>query len=134
MQSSTHAFGHYHDVISISCTIHRQLFSNFSPFCSPFKQKEKQWKMKGHTMAQWLSLNQNNRSVLACWYSVLGEKTGPILLPLVGLMADREASRQTNYRCGSQFLNSLQVKLFGLLISLQCYYSIATAFQSIFVK
>ena len=45
-------------------------------------------------MAQWINLNQNNRSMLAYQYSVLGEKTGPILLHLVGLMAGRQASRR----------------------------------------
>ena len=44
-------------------------------------------------MAKWINLNQNNRSVLAHQYSVLGEKTGPILLSLVGLMAGREAGQ-----------------------------------------
>ena len=38
----------------------------------------------------WINLNQNNRSVLVCRYSVLWEKTGPILLLLVSLMVDRQ--------------------------------------------
>ena len=46
-------------------------------------------KDEGLTMAQWINLNQNNRSVLAHRYSVLWEKTGPILLPLVCLTAGR---------------------------------------------
>ena len=45
-------------------------------------------------MAQWINLGRNNRSVLAHHYSVLGEKSGPILLPLVGLTAGREGGRQ----------------------------------------
>ena len=49
-------------------------------------------------MAQWINLNQNNRSMLAYQYSVLGEKTGPILLHLVGLMAGRQASRRNVVR------------------------------------
>ena len=36
-------------------------------------------------MVQWINLNGNNSSLLAHQYSVLGEKTSPILLPLVGL-------------------------------------------------
>ena len=44
-------------------------------------------------MAQWINLKMNNRSVLVHQYSVLGEKTGPILLLLVGLMAGREGGR-----------------------------------------
>ena len=42
-------------------------------------------------MVQWINLNQNSRSVLVHQYSVLGEKIDPILLPLVGLIAGREA-------------------------------------------
>ena len=38
-------------------------------------------------MAQWINLNRNNRSVLAHRYSALREKTGPMLLRLVGLTA-----------------------------------------------
>ena len=55
-------------------------------------------------MVLWINLNWNNRSMLAQRYSALGEKTGPILLPLVGPMAGRQA-------------NSLLVKLFRFLTS-----------------
>ena len=82
-------------------------------------------------MAQWINLNRNNRSVLASRYSVLREKIGPILSPLVGLTTGREAGKQNT--CGFRnFKTSLQVKLFGLLfclISLQFYCSIRTAFS-----
>ena len=44
-------------------------------------------------MAQWINLNQNNRSMLTHQHSVLGEKTGPILVLLVGCMAGREGGR-----------------------------------------
>ena len=71
--------------------IHQHFFSNFLPFHSPVKEKEKQGRMKGLTTAQWKNFNRNNRSVLARWYSVLREKIGLILLPLVGLMAGRPA-------------------------------------------
>ena len=51
-------------------------------------------------MAQWINLNGNNRSILACQYSVFGIKTGCILQLLVGLMvgrqADSYAGRQTD--------------------------------------
>ena len=77
------------DVISVSHTTHRHLFSNFSPFHSPIKEKGKQGRKKGLTMAQCINLNRNNRSVLACWYSVLWEKIGPVLSPLVGLTTGR---------------------------------------------
>ena len=71
MQSSTRAFGHQRDVISISCTIHRHLFSDFSPFYSPVKEKGKQGRMKVLTMAQCIYLNRDNRYVLVCHYYVL---------------------------------------------------------------
>ena len=60
--------------------------------------------MKGLTKVQWINLNQNNRSVLTHQYSVLWEKTGPILPSLVNLTAGREAGPQT--KCGwvSKFL------------------------------
>ena len=80
--------------MSVRRTIHQHLFSNFSPFRLPVKEKGKQWRMKGLTMAQWINLNRNNRSVLAHPHFVLGEKTGPILLPLVGFMTGRQAGRQ----------------------------------------
>ena len=57
-------------VINISCTIHWHLFSDVSPFHSPAKEKGKQWRMmKGLIMAQWINLNLNIRSVLACRYT-----------------------------------------------------------------
>ena len=77
--------------------------------------------MKGLTMAQWINLNQNDIPVLACWYSVLWEKTGLILLPLVDLTAGRPADKiQMDFEI---LKSSLQVKLFGLNITvmlLQC--------------
>ena len=81
--------------ISISHTIHRHLFSDFSPFRSPVKEKGKQGRMKGLTMAQWINLNWNNRCVSELIFCIL-RKTGPILLPLVGLAAGREAGRQAD--------------------------------------
>ena len=59
--------------ISINRTIHQHLFSDFSPFHSSVKEKGKQGKMKGLTMAQWINLNRNNRSVLALQYFVIWE-------------------------------------------------------------
>ena len=66
--------------------------------------------MKGFTKVQWINLNWNNRSVLASRYSVVGEKTSPILLPLVGLTAGgkreagRPAGQQTKCRWVLKFL------------------------------
>ena len=79
-----------------SSTSFHQLFT----FCSPAKEKEKQGRMKELTMAQWRNLDQNNRSVLARWYSVLWEKTGHILLPLDSLTAGREESMVDEIQMG----------------------------------
>ena len=134
MQSTIHVFGHQCDVISISHTIYRHLISNFSPFCSPVKEKGKQWRIKGLTMEQWINLNQNNRSVLAHQYSVLWEKTSPILLLVVVLMAQRLTGRLAdNILVGFKIFKVLyQLNYSGFY--LQCYYSIRTAFQSAFVN
>ena len=50
--------------------------------------------------------------------SVLWEKTGSILPPLVGLMAGRQAGWQMKYGGFQNFLNALQVILFRLLFCL----------------
>ena len=71
--------------LSINHTIHQHLFSNISPFHSLIKEKGKPWRMKGLTMVQYINFNQNNRSVLAFWYSVLWEKVYAILPQLVDL-------------------------------------------------
>ena len=89
-----------HGIISISPTIHRHLFSDFSPFHLPVKEKEKQWRMKGLTMAQWIHLNQNNRSVLACRLFCVLRINWPYpttasgsYRSLVGLTAGRQADK-----------------------------------------
>ena len=122
--------------ISISHTIYWHLFRDFSPLHSPVKEKGKQGKMKGLTMVQGININWNNKSVLTHWYSVLWEKTGPIILLYASGAYGRQAGRQ-NTGGFWNFKNSLQVKLFRLLfclLSLQYCYSISTAFQSTFVK
>ena len=112
----------------------------FSPFCSPVKEKGKQGRMKGLTMAQWINTNQNNRSLLAHQHSVLWEKTGFILLPLVGLSSgscSREAGQQTKYGGFWFFKIVYRLNYSGFLfclLSLLCYYSNRTAFQSAFFK
>ena len=58
--------------------------------------------MKGLTRAQWINLNRNNRSVLVNRYSVLQEKIGPILPPLVGLTTGREGGREAGRQAGRQ--------------------------------
>ena len=49
-------------------------------------------------MAQWVNLNENNRSVIPHRYSALSDKAGLMFLPLVGLTAGRLAGWQT--KCG----------------------------------
>ena len=82
---------HQSDVMSISPIIHWHLFSDFSSFHSPVKEINKQRRIMGLPMAQWINRNRKNRSVLSHWYSV--RKTGPILLLLVDLIAGREADK-----------------------------------------
>ena len=62
--------------------------TNFSSFCSPVKEKQKQWRTKGLSIVQWINLNRNNISMVAHWYPASWErKIGHILPPLVGFMA-----------------------------------------------
>ena len=55
--------------------------------------------MKGFTMGQWINLNQNNRCVVVSQHLASQEKTGLILLSLVGLMA---GCRQAGWQAGRQ--------------------------------
>ena len=94
--------------------------------------------MKGLTIVQWINLKWNNRSVLARRYSVLAEETGPILLSLVGLKAGRQVVMQAD-KIQVEFkilkvLCSLNYSDIFYLLSVRCYYSIKTAFQSALVK
>ena len=62
-------------------------------------------------MVQWINLNGNNRYVFAHQYSVLGEKTSPILLLLLGLtnkVGVREGGREGG-REGSRLENEMWV-------------------------
>ena len=145
-------------------TIHRLLCSDFSPFRSPIKEKEKQWRINGLTMAQWINLNQSNRYVLAYRYSVLWKKlalsshqwvlrqasrqSGKQPVRQAGRQADRWAGGWVGRQAGRQadiiwvdfeIFKTLyiQIKLFRFLfclILLQCYYSVRTAFQLAFIK
>ena len=104
-------------MISIHRTIYWHLFSDFSPIHLPVKEKEKQLRIKGLILAQWINLNRTNRFVVVHQYPALWEKTGPIFPPLLGLMA----GWQTKYGWVSNFLKSIQVKLFRFLFCLnQC--------------
>ena len=59
--------------------------------------------MKGLTMAQWVNLNRNNRSVIVHRYSALSEKSGPMLLSLLGLTAGWLAGRLAGRRSAGGF-------------------------------
>ena len=66
------------DVISIHHTINQHLFSNFSHFCSPVKEKGKQGR-----------ITRTHHGAM--------DKSGSIFLLLVGLTARREVGQQTKY-------------------------------------
>ena len=107
-------------------------------FHSAVEEKQKEIWMKGLTTMQWINLNWNKRSELVLISYYCEKKTSLILLLLLvlrqgGRQACRQASRQMKYGWVSNALNSSTIKLFGLLLcllSLQCYYSISTTFQS----
>ena len=96
MQSSTHTFGHQHDIISIRQTIHRHLFSDFSPFRSPVKQKNqaREDERTHHGTMDKSSLEQPI-FVSESTFCIV-RKNWPILQPLVGLIRQegRQAGRQ----------------------------------------
>ena len=74
----------------ISHAIHHHLFSNLSPFCSPVKEKGKQWRMKELTMVHWINLKLEQICGSTLIFCIV-RKTGPILLLLVGLTAGSQA-------------------------------------------
>ena len=77
-------------------------------------------------MAQWINLNQKNRSVLVQQNSVLWPYPPTTSRSYISRLADK-------IQVELYFLNSLQVRLLYRLVSLQCYYSVKTAFQLAFV-
>ena len=121
----SHTFSHLHD-ISIVITISQHLYSHFSPFHLPVKEKEKQWRMKGLNMVQWINFNQNNKSVLMCQYSALW-KTDPILPSLVCFIAGRQAGRdkiQVDFSFFKILYRFIQIQYVLCLILMQYYYCI----------
>ena len=95
------------------------MYTTFVIILQSVKEKEKQWRIKGLTMAQWVSLKWNNKFVVAHRYSSLWEESRPILPTLVGPTAGRQAGKQT--KCvlvDFKILNSLQIKrhTFNLII------------------
>ena len=98
--------------VTISHTISLTPLQQFPTFSFTSQREMEARRMKGLTMVQWINLNRNNRSVLAHRYSVLGEKTGPILLLLVGLMA----GRHMKYGWISKFLKHYKLTYSGFYL------------------
>ena len=122
----SHTFSHLHD-ISIAITISQHLYSHFSPFHLPVKEKEKQWRMKGLNMVQWINFNQNNKSVLVCQYSALW-KNWPYP-PIASVFYSRQAGWQTDkIQVDFSFFKILyrfiQIQYVLCLILMQYYYCI----------
>ena len=80
-------------------------------------------------MAQWINLNQNNRSVIAHQYSALSEKVGLVLLPLVGLTAGLLAGRQN--AGGFKILYRPNYLYFYFFNLLKYYLCISTGFSQL---
>ena len=69
--------------------------------------------MKKNTKAQWMNLQWNSSFVNRTRFPLLCEKSGAILLVLVGLMAGRQAGRQS--RNSGRFRN-FQISLLIMLL------------------
>ena len=89
-------------------------------------------------MAQWINLHRNNIFVNWTRLPLLCEKSGAILLVLVGLMAAWQggslAVRRNKGRF-EKFWNPLLIALLGILqrfTKVQCYCSVTNVFQSFF--
>ena len=87
-------------------------------------------------MAQWINLHRNNIFVNWTRLALLCEKSGAIILVLVGLTATwqsgRPAVRQNKGRF-EKFWNPLLIALLGILrrfTKVQCYCSVTNVFQS----
>ena len=78
-------------------------------------------------MVQWMNLHLNNSFVNWTQLPLLCEKSGPILLVLVGLMAGRQAVRQAvRGNTGRfKFFTDCIGRIFTVI---QCYYSVTNAF------
>ena len=90
--------------------------------------------MKRNSMAQWINLHRNNIFVNWTRLPLLCEKSGAILLVLVGLTVGRQAVRRNKGRF-EKFWNPLLIALLGILrrfTKVQCYCSVTKAFQSFF--
>ena len=84
--------------------------------------------MKRNSMAQWVNLHQNNSFINWMRLPLLCEKSGAILLVLVGLMAGRQAGRQSDKI--REDLKSSTDHIVGNFTA--CYCSVTNAFQLFF--
>ena len=85
-------------------------------------------------MAQWTNLHWNNNFLNRMRLPLLREKSGAILLVLVGLKAGSPADRRNTGRF-ENFKNSVRISLVGFswhFTKAQCYYSVSNVFQSVF--
>ena len=93
--------------------------------------------MKRNSVVQWINLHWNNIFVDWTRLPLLCEKSGAILLVLVGLTAAWQAGRQSDEirQDLKIFWNPLLIALLGILqrfTKVQCYCSVTNAFQSFF--
>ena len=90
--------------------------------------------MKRNTKAQRMNLQRNSNFINRTRFPLLCEKSGAILLVLVGLTAGLQAGRPAVRRNSGRFRNfeiSLQIASLGFsqsLTKVQCYYSVANGF------
>ena len=80
--------------------------------------------MKRNTKAQWMNLQQNSSIVNRMRFPLLSEKSGAILLVLVGLTA----GSQTKFGTFQNFKISLQIVSLESLMKIQFCYSVTNGF------
>ena len=86
--------------------------------------------MKRNTKAQWMNLQRNSSFVNRTRFPLMCEKSGVILLVLVGLTAGRQAVRRNSGRFRN-FQISLLIVLLGFpwsLTKVQVCYSVTNGF------
>ena len=133
---NTHTFGNCRDIIGISRTIHQHLFSNVTFLLISQREREAMKDKITHysAMDKWYESDQQicGSASISC----IVRKTGPILPPLKGLMAGRQAGWQTKLRwisifrkLSSYMLTYLDFVVFNITaILLQCWDHILVSF------
>ena len=115
--------------------MHNDSINTFSDFLTSFNGYRKKRRMKRNSMAHWINLHQNNIFVYRTRLPLLCEKSGAILLVLVGLAAAWQAGVKRNKGRFQKFWNPLLIALLGILrrfTKVQCYCSVTNVFQSFF--